>query len=149
MTSRVQKLLIALSVPLLIGLAMVGLLAGAAAYGWRAAQQAGNEAATIQNLKTIAAVETQYFNTHKRTFASFEQLVSEQMLSSKFAGHPPKVDGYVLSLTLTSNSAAYTINADPLSPRAGTPHFYLDSASGQIRVSMEGPAGPSDPPWEK
>jgi len=149
MTGRVQKLLIALSVLALIGFFIVGLIAGAAAFGWRAAERAGNEAATVQNLKTIAAVEAQYFYSHKRAFATLEELASEQMLNSKLARSPVQADGYVLVLSLTADSAAYSIVADPLSPSSGTNHFYLDSASGQIRVNSERRAGPNDPLWDK
>src|ERR1051325_12176930 len=82
-------------IELMIVIAIIGILIGAAVYGWKAAQRAGNEAATQQNLKTIAATQIQYYNTHSRTFATFDQLIKEQMLTSKFAGNPPTVDGYV------------------------------------------------------
>src|SRR5262245_2426311 len=146
MTGKVQKILIALSVLAVIGFFMVGLFAGAAVFGWRTVQRAGNEAATVQNLKTIAAVELQHFNNNKR-FASLPELVSEQFLSSKFSGSPVTADGYVFVLSLTSNSAAYSIVVDPLSPSSGTNHFYLDSALGRIHFRADRPAGPNDPFW--
>lgn len=149
MTGKVKTLLIALSVVALIGLFMLGLLAGAAVFGWRAAERAGNEAATVQNLKTIAAVEAQYFISHKRTFGPIKELVSEQLLTPKFAGSPVQADGYVFALSLNSDSAAFSIAADPLSPRSGTNHFYLDSASGRIHATADRPAGPNDPVWNK
>src|SRR3954464_6189045 len=88
-------------IELMIVIAIIGILIGAAVYGWKAAQKAGNEAATLQNLKTIAAVQIQFYNTHARTFGTFDQLVKEQMLSSKFSGNPPNVDGYILNLKVT------------------------------------------------
>ena len=68
-------------IELMIVIAIIGILIGAAVYGWKAAQRAGNEAATMQNLKTIAAVQIQYYNTHSRSFGTFDQMVKEQMLS--------------------------------------------------------------------
>ena len=60
-------------IELMIVIAIIGILIGAAVYGWKAATRAGNEAATLQNLKTIAAVEIQYYNTHSRSFGTFDQ----------------------------------------------------------------------------
>ena len=112
--------------------------------GHRPAERAANEAATIQNLKTIPAVEAHYFITHDRTYATIDQLVREQMLSSKFAAHPRIVDGYVFILELTQPTA-YRLSADPADRSSGTNHFYLDSASLQIHRNPQSPAGPSDP----
>src|SRR5882724_12516619 len=102
-------------IELMIVIAIIGILIGAAVYGWKAAQKAGNEAATMQNLKTIAAVQIQYYNTHGRTFGTFEQMVKEQMLTSKFAGNPPSADGYIFTLKVTpktpSTPSSYTLNA--------------------------------------
>ncbi len=107
---------------------------------------AGNEAATIQNLKTIAAVEVQYFNTHKRTFGTFDELIKEQMVSSKFSGNPVSADGYVLELKLGGGSqSSYTITADPQDSSSGRNHFYFDSTSEQIHVNPDGRASASDP----
>jgi len=144
MTTRGKRILISLAV-FLIGGVMAALLVVVVLFPWVSAERAGNEAATIQNLKTIGAVEAQYSNNHKRKFASFEQLVSEQFLNTKFKGNPVTLDGYVLSLTMTSDAAAYAVNADPFSPRSGTDHFYLDSASGQIHVNPDRPADAKDP----
>jgi hypothetical protein len=85
-TSRGQKIVIVLVVVGVCVLFVLGVLVGAGVTGWRAATRAGDEAATAQNLKTIQAVEVVYFNTHKRTFGTIDQLIAEQMLSSKFAG---------------------------------------------------------------
>jgi len=136
-------------IELMIVIAIIGILIGAAVYGWRSAQKAGNEAATMQNLKTIAAVQIQYYNTHARTFGTFEQMIKEQMLNSKFEGNPPVADGYVLTLKVTPKTAgsptAYTLNADPQTTGSGTNHFYLDSNDSSIHVNATQPAGPGDP----
>jgi prepilin-type N-terminal cleavage/methylation domain-containing protein len=136
-------------IELMIVIAIIGILIGAAVYGWKAAQRAGNEAATQQNLKTIAATQIQYYNTHSRTFATFDQLIKEQMLTSKFAGNPPVVDGYVLTLKVTPKTAtsttSYTLNADPQDNSSGTNHFYIDSTDSSIHVNQTQAAGPNDP----
>src|SRR5260370_31123230 len=131
MANLTQKILIGLAVAGLLGIFVVGVLVGSAVIGWKAALRAGNEAATIQDLKTIAAVEIQYYNTHSRTFGTFDQMVKEQMLSSKFSGNPPNVDGYILILKVTPKTAtsatSFTLNADPQSDNSGKNHFYIDS----------------------
>ena len=136
-------------IELMIVIAIIGILIGAAVYGWKAATKAGNEAATLQNLKTIAAVQIQYYNTHSRTFGTFDQLVKEQMLSSKFSGNPPAADGYILTLKVTPKTAtsatAYTLNADPQDTSSGTNHFYIDSTDSSIHVNPTQAAGPNDP----
>ena len=117
--------------------------------GWRAAMRAGNEAATIQNLQTIAAVEVQYFNNHNRTFGTFDQLKSEQILSSKFSGDPIVADGYVITLSLArkpdGSSSWFKLTADPYDESTGRNHFYFDSGESRIRVNPDGQAGPADP----
>jgi len=150
MTSTVQKIIIGIVVVALLGLFVIGALMGAAVYGWKAAQRAGNEAATMQNMKTIAAVEIQYYNTHNRIFGTFDQLIKEQMLTSKFSGDPPAPDGYVLTLKATPGTrdrqSFYALNADPESANTGKSHFYIDSTSESIHVNPDEPAGATDPP---
>jgi hypothetical protein len=132
-----------------IGVIVLCLLVGFAIYGYRAAVRAGNEEATLQNLKTIETVEAHYYLTHSRRFGTFHELVSEQLLSRKFDGDPVTVDGYVLTLiALPGNGSvrsSYTVRADPLNRERGANHFYLDSESDQIHVNHEQPAGPNDP----
>jgi hypothetical protein len=122
-------------------------MVGAAVVGYKAATRAGNEAATIQNLKTIAAAEVQYFNDHNRTFATFDQLVTAEMLSRKFDGRPTIADGYVFELTVTpkpDGSSWYKITVDPQDKSTGANHFYLDSDDHRIHVNAERQAGPAD-----
>ena len=136
-------------IELMIVIAIIGILIGAAVMGWQAANRAGNEAATIQNLKTISAVQIQYYNTHSRSFGTFEQLTKEEFLSSKFSGNPPTADGYVYTLTVTpktaNGSSSYTLNADPVDARAGKNHFYIDSTDSSLHVNADQPAGVKDP----
>ena len=148
MTNRVRNIIIALVVVAICALFAFGIMVGAAVVGYRAAIRSGNEAATIQNIKTIAATEAQYFYTHNRTFGTLDQLIKEQELSQKFGGHPTVADGYVFSLTVAAKpdgSSGYKITADPLNPESGTNHFYLDSDDQRIHVNGERQAGPTDP----
>ena len=124
-------------------------LIGANCSGWQAAQRAGNEAATQQDLKTIAAVEIQYYNTHNRTFGTLDQLIKEKMLTSKFSGNPPAADGYVFKLNIISKTSSqptsYTVTADPQSDNTGKNHFYIDSNSSAIHINPDRPARATDP----
>lgn len=141
-------------IELMIVIAIIGILIGAAVIGWKAAQRAGNEAATLQDLRTIAAVQIQYYNTHNRTFGTFEQLVRDGVLDAKFSGNPPVTDGYIFNLKVTVKSAnqptSYTLNADPQvsegTGATGRNHYFIDSAAGTIHVNPDQPAGPNDPP---
>jgi prepilin-type N-terminal cleavage/methylation domain-containing protein len=134
-------------IELMIVIAIIGILIGAAVIGFKAAQKAGNEAATLQDLKTIAAIEIQYYNTHNRTFGTFEQMVADKVLSTKFAGNPPSTDGYIFTLKVVPKSAtSYTLNADPQTDTTGGNHYYLDSNDGSIHVNATQPAGPNDTP---
>ena len=141
-------------IELMIVIAIIGILIGAATIGWRAAVRSGNEAATLQDLKTIASVQIQYYNTHNRNFGTFEQMTKEQMLDARFAGNPPVVDGYIFTLKVSPKTAnaqtSYILNADPQQSEGigstGKNHFYLDSTAGTIHVNPDQPAGPNDPP---
>ena len=136
-------------IELMIVIAIIGILIGAAVVGYRAATRAGYEAATIQNMRTIAAVQIQYFNTHSRSFGTFEQLIGAQMLTSKFSGNPPVADGYVLTMKVVpktpTSTSSYTLNADPQDASSGTNHFFLDSNDSSIHINPTQSAGTNDP----
>ncbi|HYX31081.1 MAG TPA: prepilin-type N-terminal cleavage/methylation domain-containing protein [Pyrinomonadaceae bacterium] len=134
-------------IELMIVIAIIGILIGAAVISYRAAMKSGYEAATLQNMHTIAAVQIQYFNTHSRSFGTFEQLTKDAGLPAKFLGNPPVADGYTYTLKLvpkTPNStSSYTLNADPQD--SGSNHFYIDSNDSSIHVNATQSAGPNDP----
>jgi type II secretory pathway pseudopilin PulG len=150
MTTLTKKIIVGVVVVLLlVVIALAAVLIGAGFYGWKAAQRAGNEEATMQDLKTIAAVEIQYYNTHSRTFGTLDQLIKENMLTSKFLGNPPAVDGYIFILSVVPRTlrqpTSYTLNADPQSAATGRDHFYVDSNSERIHVNPNQPASATDP----
>ena len=141
-------------IELMIVIAIIALMIGAATYAFRSAQIQGHETATIKALDTIGVVELQFFNTHNRNFGTFEQLVKEGLLDSRFSGNPPVVDGYTLTLKLTpktpNQQSSYTLNADPQQSEGigatGRNHYYIDSTAGTKHVNGDQPAGPNDPP---
>lgn len=149
MTTFAKGIIIAVVAVAFLAVMVVGIVIATSVVGWRAAQRAGNEAATVQALKTIAAVEIQYYNTHNRTFGTFDQMVKERMLTSKFSGNPPAADGYVFKLSVTPKAgnqpSSYALNADPQSDATGGRHFYIDSNGGDIYVNADQPASAADP----
>ena len=136
-------------IELMIVIAIIGILIGAAVVGYRAAMRAGNEAATLQNMRTIAAVQIQYFNTHQRSFGTFEQLTKDGGLTSKFSGNPPVADGFTYTLKVVPKTptsvSSYTLNADPQDTAGTANHFYIDSTDSAIHVNQSQAAGPNDP----
>jgi Tfp pilus assembly protein PilE len=153
MTKLGKGIIIAVIAVVLLVVIVIGVLLGAGVYGWKAAQREGNEAATQQDLKTIAAVEIQYYNTHNRTFGTLDQLIKEGMLSSKFSGNPATADGYIFTLSVrprtVNQPSSYALNADPQSDTTGKNHFYIDSNSPAIHVNPDRPAGANDPVRDK
>jgi hypothetical protein len=149
MSSSIQKIFLVLVSVTLIGLVLAAIVFVKAFSGWQMAIRAGNETATVQHLKTISVVESDYFYSHRKSFGTFEQLVKEQMLSAKFDGNPVTVDGYILTLTLTAEPPSFAVTANPASAAEGSKHFYLDSVSREIRVNSDKPAGPNDPVLNK
>jgi Tfp pilus assembly protein PilE len=151
MSALAKSIVIAVAALVLLVIMAVCAISIAVYSGWQAAQRAGNEAATLQNLKTIAAVEIQYFDTHNRTFGTIDQLINENMLTSKFAGKPTAADGYLFNLKVMPKSSgqisSYALNADPQSDTRGSRHFYIESTSPTIHANPDHSANASDPPF--
>jgi|ERR1044072_8426023 Tfp pilus assembly protein PilE len=152
--TRTKKTVLGFAIAVFVCLLLVTVvLAGAATIGWKAAVRAGNETAAIQTVRTIAAIERQYYNTHDRKFGTFEELVNESLLDTRFRGGVPVVDGYAYRLTInqtTSNAqSTLVVTADPQDNSTGNNHFYLDSSSDEIRFNPDQTAGPSDAAWKK
>ena len=119
----------------------------AAVMGYKAAVHAGFEAAALQDLRTVAAVEAQYFHSHNRTFGTLDQLRDDHSLSRKFSGEPVVADGYVFRLSIarkSDGSSFYKLTADP-QHETNMHHFYLDSTDERIHVSADRQAAPADP----
>jgi len=142
-------------IELMIVIAIIGILIAVGVTGWRAAVRAANEAAAIKTLRTIAEQQMLYYNSHQRSaFGSFDEMLKEGLLDSRFAGGTPVVEGYVFTLKVvpksTAQQAGYTVSADPQVTEGvgatGKNHYYLDSNSNTIHVNDAQPASPQDPP---
>lgn len=124
--------------------------------GLKPALNSANEAAALRSLLTIYSAENQYMLSHAENYATFEQLAADRYLDGRFASAAPVVDGYAFTIRLTpkagSESAAYSINADP-KPINGTSlngarYLYIDSTSNVIHTNPAQPATASDPPLQ-
>ena len=142
-------------IELMIVIAIIGILIAVGVTGWKAAVKSANEAAAIKTLRTIAEQQMLFYNSHQRTtFGTFDEMLKENMLDTRFAGTTPVVEGYVFQMRVipksTTTQPGYVVNADPQVTEGvgatGKNHFYLDSDSNTIHVNESQPATVSDPP---
>ena len=142
-------------IELMIVIAIIGILIAVGITGWRAAVRSANEAAAIKSLRSIAEQQMLYFNSHQRSsFGTFDEMLKENLLDTRYAGATPVVDGYVYNMKVipksTAQQAGYTINADPQVSEGvgatGKNHFYVDSDTNTIHVNPTQPATVTDPP---
>lgn len=142
-------------IELMIVIAIIGILIAVGVTGWKAAVKSANEAAAIKHLRTIAEQQMLFYNSHQRTmFGTFDEMLKENMLDTRFAGTTPVVEGYVFQMRIipksTSTQPGYVVNADPQVTEGvgatGKNHFYVDSDSNTIHVNGTQPATVSDPP---
>lgn len=142
-------------IELMIVIAIIGILIAVGVTGWKAAVRSANEAAAIKTLRTIAEQQMLYYNSHQRSsYGTFDEMLKEGLLDSRFAGTTPVVDGYVYQMRVTPKSttsqAGYAINSDPQVTEGvgatGKNHFFLDSDSNTIHVNPTQPATVTDPP---
>jgi len=139
----------------MIVIAIIGILIAVGVTGWRAAVRAANEAAAIKTLRTVAEQQMLYYNAHQRSsFGTFEEMLRENLLDSRFGGTTPVVDGYVYTMRAipksTTQQAGFAVNADPQVSEGvgatGKNHFYMDSDTNTIHVNETQPATATDPP---
>lgn len=142
-------------IELMIVIAIIGILIAVGVTGWRAAVRSANEAAAIKTLRSIAEQQMLYYNAHQRSsFGTFEEMLKENLLDTRFSGTTPVVDGYVYNMKVipktTAQQPGYTINADPQVTEGvaatGKNHYYIDSDTNTIHVNATQPATVSDPP---
>jgi prepilin-type N-terminal cleavage/methylation domain-containing protein len=142
-------------IELMIVIAIIGILIAVGVTGWKAAVRSTNEAAAIKELRTIAEQQMLFYNSHQRSaFGTFDEMLKEGLLDTRFAGTTPVVDGYVFQMRViaksTSNQPGFAINSDPQVTEGvgatGRNHFYLDSDSNTIHVNPTQPATATDPP---
>ena len=142
-------------IELMIVIAIIGILIAVGVTGWKAAVKSANEAAAIKSLRTIAEQQMLYYNSHQRSsFGTFEEMLKEGLLDSRYTGGTPVVEGYVFNMRIipksTTTQPGFAINADPQVTEGvsatGKNHFYLDSDSNTIHVNSTQPATVADPP---
>src|SRR4029078_3412207 len=105
-------------IELMIVIAIIGILIAVGVTGWKAAVRSANEAAAIKTLRSIGEQQMLYYNAHQRsTFGTFDEMLKENLLDTRFAGTTPVVDGYVYQMKVvpksTSQQAGYTVHCDP------------------------------------
>lgn len=142
-------------IELMIVIAIIGILIAVGVTGWKAAVKSANEAAAIKTLRTIAEQQMLYYNAHQRSsFGTFDEMLKEGLLDTRFTGGTPVVEGYVFNMRVipksTTTQPGFAVNADPQVTEGvgatGKNHFYLDSDSNTIHVNSSQPATAADPP---
>jgi prepilin-type N-terminal cleavage/methylation domain-containing protein len=142
-------------IELMIVIAIIGILIAVGVTGWKAAVRRTNEAAAIKTLRTIAEQQMLYYNDHQRSaFGSFDEMLKDGLLDTRFAGTTPVVEGYLFQMRVvpksTTTQPGYAVNADPQITEGvgatGKNHYFLDSNSNTIHVNASQPATISDPP---
>jgi hypothetical protein len=108
-----------------------------------------DERVVLSTLRTIASAQTVYSVSNSGSYGSFEQLVAAGHLDSRFSSSPPRVGGYILAMTVANSSSggesSYYCNADPdVAANQKGRHFYLGSASPEIRMNLTKTATASD-----
>ena len=142
-------------IELMIVIAIIWILIAVGVTGWKAAVRSANEAAAVKTLRTIAEQQMLYYNSHQRsTFGTFDEMLKENFLDTRFAGTTPVLDGYVYTMKVIPKSTAqqpgYAVNTDPQVSEGvgatGRNHYYVDSDTNTIHVNATQPATATDPP---
>lgn len=102
-----------------------------------------DERVALSTLRTIASAQTVYSVSNSGAYGSFEQLVAAGHLDSRFSSNPPRVGGYILTMTVAGSSYHCNADPDPAANQKGR-HFYLGSASPEIRVNLTNTATAND-----
>jgi len=106
-----------------------------------------DERVALSTLRLISSAQTAYSLSNSGAYGSFDQLVAAGHLDSRFSSSQPRVGGYLLTMTVASSGAesSYYCNADP-DPAANQKgrHFYLGSASPEIRFNLTKAATAND-----
>ncbi|HYX41332.1 MAG TPA: prepilin-type N-terminal cleavage/methylation domain-containing protein [Pyrinomonadaceae bacterium] len=140
-------------IELMIVIAIIGILIGVGIPAWRSSVTRANETATIQNLRTIATEERNYYMGHSN-YGTFDQLIEAGGLDKTFTGETPTRDGYTFTLKITAKSgnqpASFSVNADPQVAEGlsatGKRHFYIGSDTNGVTANETQPATPQDAP---
>jgi hypothetical protein len=115
--------------------------------GLQKGRTGADETAVIGALRAIATAQRAYAVSNGGDYGSFQQLAQNGFLDSRFNSEKPEVQDYVLTMSLGDKT--FSCNADPAA--TGKPmgrHFYIDSASAEIRVNPSQPATEEDEPLQ-
>jgi len=150
-------------IELLIVVAIILIIAGIAIPNYLRSKMAANEAATVENMRTITTANVVYSTTYGTGYAASlakiappltpgpatanaADLIDEILATGTKAGYNYTYVAGPVSASGTIDT--YTLRADPIVPDGtGTRHFYVD-ATAVIRFKVTGPAGPTDSPLQ-
>lgn len=149
-------------IELLVVVAIILIIAGIAIPNYIRAKISANQAAAVENMRTVTTANVVYSTTYGVGYAA-----SLAKLGGA-GGGPPSVNaadliddilatgtksGYIFTYLAGPVSSSgtidtYTLNADPvLVDSTGTQHYYVD-ATGVIRFNVAGTAGPTSSPLQ-
>jgi len=150
-------------IELLVVVAIILIIAAIAIPNFLRARIAANEAAAVENMRTITTANVIYSTTYgigyAASLAKMGPPPGSGPVSANAAGLIDDIlatgtrTGYIYTYVAGPVSAggtidAYTLNGDPLAPGiTGIRHFYTD-ASAVIRFNRTGTAGPTDVPLQ-
>src|SRR5487761_2242668 len=148
-------------IELLVVVAIILIIAAIAIPNFLRARIAANEAAAVENMRTITTANVIYSTTYgigyAASLAKMGPPPGSGPVSANAAGLIDDIlatgtrTGYVYTYVAGPVSAggtidAYTLKADPVASNiTGTRHFFVD-ATGVIRFNPSGAAGPTDTP---
>jgi prepilin-type N-terminal cleavage/methylation domain-containing protein len=141
-------------IELMIVIAIIGILIGVGIPAWKLMIRRGNETAAIKTIDTIRQLQADYAMGNRGDYATFDELVKEGALDSRFEGDAPVVSGYVFTMKVTKRSsnqpASFSVNADPQVgdgyAATGRRHFYFDPGISTTRENKDQPAAATDAP---
>lgn len=142
-------------IELLIVVAIILIIAAIAIPNLLRSRIAANEAAAVNQIRTLNTVETTFAIAHPECgYATLSDLASSGMLDNEYLASGVK-SGYRYDIHPTGGSSTcspsstpntfHQITAEPLSAETGT-RYFLSDPSGIIRARVGGSAQPSDPP---
>ena len=130
---------------LLVGVAILGIIAAIAIPNLLAARRAANEASAIHSLRTIAGAQSTYQNVFRK-FGTLEELAANNLLDPNLSRG--EKNGYLF--VVVANPDTFEVNAVPTVYRSsGLRSFYIDE-SAVIRAgdNYGGPSSKHDEPLE-
>ena len=146
-------------IELLIVVAVILIIAAIAIPNFIRSKMRANEAAAVQNLRTVTTANVIYLTTYGHGFSSSLPHLGGNavIVDSTAAGLIDSVlssgikSGYSFSYAVTATDSTgavvgYSVNAQPLNVGATGVNFFYTDQTAIIRVNSTAAAGPSDSP---